>query len=306
MSDDPKSSPSPTNSEGSAECGSGSSGQPIVHSLQQRSEDRPSTKKNKNAGGHGHLQREDGVTFALDSQNKMAVEIPAKGWTDDRTVTAEGVSPTLLAKSHDKSHLTGHTHAIPILVPSEPNASGTATATNTPSKLTTETSESSGSQQTLDQSTHDPYETLRSYSRDFLARPIPLRENGEVLTTLEAPYSLRLLGLLKSNDLAFSSLRTSKDSSPTTRAARSRSSLPRWMSWGTTLNGNSLTAAITESRRTGSGSSLSDILEPNPPRKYFLSDKAVAVLLEHQRRHKEKGHGWGLSVVSITKAEPET
>jgi DNA (cytosine-5)-methyltransferase 3A len=49
----------------------------IVHNLQKRSPDRPSIKKNKNAGGSGHLSRQDGKTYCLDSANTQAVEIKA-------------------------------------------------------------------------------------------------------------------------------------------------------------------------------------------------------------------------------------
>jgi DNA-cytosine methyltransferase len=47
----------------------------IVHNLQKRSADRPAIQKNKNAGGSGHLSREDGKTYCLDMGNTQAVEI---------------------------------------------------------------------------------------------------------------------------------------------------------------------------------------------------------------------------------------
>jgi DNA (cytosine-5)-methyltransferase 3A len=47
----------------------------IIHNLQKRSPDRPSIKKNKNAGGSGHLSRDDGKTYCLDGGNTQAVEI---------------------------------------------------------------------------------------------------------------------------------------------------------------------------------------------------------------------------------------
>lgn len=47
----------------------------IVHNLQKRSADRPAIQKNKNAGGSGHLSREDGKTYCLDIANTQAVEI---------------------------------------------------------------------------------------------------------------------------------------------------------------------------------------------------------------------------------------
>jgi DNA (cytosine-5)-methyltransferase 3A len=47
----------------------------IVHNLQKRSADRPAIQKNKNAGGSGHLSRDDGKTYCLDISNTQAVEI---------------------------------------------------------------------------------------------------------------------------------------------------------------------------------------------------------------------------------------
>jgi DNA-cytosine methyltransferase len=47
----------------------------VVHNLQKRSADRPSLKKNKNAGGSGHLSKSDGTTYCLDTGNTQAVEI---------------------------------------------------------------------------------------------------------------------------------------------------------------------------------------------------------------------------------------
>jgi DNA (cytosine-5)-methyltransferase 3A len=47
----------------------------IVHNTQRRDPNRPAIKKNKNAGGSGHLTRTDGKTYCLDSGNTNAVEI---------------------------------------------------------------------------------------------------------------------------------------------------------------------------------------------------------------------------------------
>mgnify|MGYP003136636633 CR=1 FL=1 len=51
---------------------------PIIHNLQQRSANRPSIKKNKNAGGTGHLCKQDGTTYCLDSGNTQAIEIKSR------------------------------------------------------------------------------------------------------------------------------------------------------------------------------------------------------------------------------------
>jgi DNA-cytosine methyltransferase len=49
----------------------------IVHNIQQRSPNRPSLQKNKNAGGSGHLSKMDGKTYTLDTGNSNAIEIVA-------------------------------------------------------------------------------------------------------------------------------------------------------------------------------------------------------------------------------------
>jgi len=48
----------------------------ICHSLQPRSPDRPSLKYSK--GGSGHLSRDDGNTYCLDSGNTMAIELTGR------------------------------------------------------------------------------------------------------------------------------------------------------------------------------------------------------------------------------------
>jgi len=53
----------------------GRDNQLIVHNTQRRDANRPSIQKNKNAGGSGHLSRNDGKTYCLDGGNTNAVEI---------------------------------------------------------------------------------------------------------------------------------------------------------------------------------------------------------------------------------------
>lgn len=50
----------------------------ICHNLQKRSPDRPSLLKNPNAGGSGHLSRNDGKTYCLDTGNTMGIEIKSQ------------------------------------------------------------------------------------------------------------------------------------------------------------------------------------------------------------------------------------
>ena len=58
-----------------------------------------------------------------------------------------------------------------------------------------------------------------------------------------------------------------------------RSSSPHWMTWGTMSNGLCLTANVLESRNQDEGCSLSDILIPDAPEKYYLSSAQVEKLL---------------------------
>ena len=64
-----------------------------------------------------------------------------------------------------------------------------------------------------------------------------------------------------------------------TRAGRFLPSSPRLMTWGTAWNGWCLTANILESRNPEGGCSLSAILIPDAPEKYFLSSAQVEKLL---------------------------
>jgi hypothetical protein len=60
------------------------------------------------------------------------------------------------------------------------------------------------------------------------------------------------------------------------------------MNWGTTFNGKLLTAKISESRNTGKGYSLSDIIEENPDPKYFLSEEAFHRMFSKAKKLKKK------------------
>ena len=58
-----------------------------------------------------------------------------------------------------------------------------------------------------------------------------------------------------------------------------RSSSPHWMTWDIMSNGLCLTANILESPNPENGCSLSDILIPDAPEKYYLSSEQVERLL---------------------------
>lgn len=95
----------------------------------------------------------------------------------------------------------------------------------------------------------------------------------------EALSSLRLPAWLKPDDLRIFCLRTFQDCLRMTRAGRFLPSSPRLMTWGTAWNGWCLTARISVSPRSESGCSLSDILIPDAPEKYFLSSEQTEKLL---------------------------
>ena len=64
-----------------------------------------------------------------------------------------------------------------------------------------------------------------------------------------------------------------------TPGQKARPSSPRFLTWGTMSNGLCLTANILESRSQGGGCSLSAILIPDAPEKYYLSSEMVQKLL---------------------------
>lgn len=55
----------------------------IVHNLQQRSSKRPSLNDNPNAGGQGHIQKNDGSTYCLEQSGKQAIEYAIQTKTMD-------------------------------------------------------------------------------------------------------------------------------------------------------------------------------------------------------------------------------
>ena len=105
----------------------------------------------------------------------------------------------------------------------------------------------------------------------------------DLRTKLEELFSLTLPELSKLNNLTVWSWKTSEGWSVTTKGKLSQLSSIRWGNWAITLNGVSLTARISECHNTGSdGILLQDILEPNPPEKYFLSERITQKILGEQ------------------------
>jgi len=129
---------------------------------------------------------------------------------------------------------------------------------------------------------------------DSLARLFQLQESEQDFPwmTPEGHSLLRCLdSQVKSQYLIFS-LRMLKDSSTTTKEEPSKSSSKSWMGWGMTVNGNCLTAKISESRNTEKGYSLSDILEETPDQKYSLSEEQVEAMMKRTRKNEKEGRGF--------------
>jgi hypothetical protein len=154
----------------------------------------------------------------------------------------------------------------------------TPRSTNTQSRstkniLTTKTMETS---QKLKQKN---YPTLTSYVEVSLVKRSLLQESEEDLKILEELCSLiSPESCVKSNPLYYC-LRMSKAYSLTKKGTLSKPSSERLMNWGMTVNGKCLTAKISESHKTESECSLSDILEEQVDPKYFLLEEQTKKIL---------------------------
>lgn len=70
----------------------------LVHNMQPRSADRPSLQYSK--GGSGHLMRNDGITYTVDTGNTNAIKVLNKGESQHyRLYDTEGLAPTLQSQS---------------------------------------------------------------------------------------------------------------------------------------------------------------------------------------------------------------
>jgi len=197
------------------------------------------------------------------------------GYRDNKIV--EGISPTLLSVSKAGKHQGGMGQKVPLVV------SGQTTTTNMPAESTEGTGMMERSTRGIsEQLTLLPYQNTASSVRDFLARVSQSLGSGEVSETLEAHSSLRYAESYGLKDLAIFCLRMSGDSYHTIWDKHLRSSSPAFLSLGMTASGRCLTARISESPRTVSECSLSDILEDNPDPKYFLSEKQEQYILKSQ------------------------
>ena len=100
------------------------------------------------------------------------------------------------------------------------------------------------------------------------------------------------------------SLKMLRGFSTTTEEEPLESSSLVWMNWGMTSNGSVLTARISESHRTESGYSLSEILEENPDQKYFLSEDAMQRMVYKTEKNKALNRGFKPQIVKNSRSEP--
>lgn len=113
----------------------------------------------------------------------------------------------------------------------------------------------------------------------FPCQSFPWLESVEASQTHEALCSLKLPGWLKPGTLRISYWRTYPACSAMTKAGHLRPSSIRWTDWGMVWNGRCLTARISASLNPAAGCTLSAILTPDAPEKYFLSPRQQAQLL---------------------------
>ena len=157
-----------------------------------------------------------------------------------------------------------------------------------------EISENNPTDETLEMFPLETFLMPTSSLEDSLVRLFQLQENeqGSPWMTPAGHSLLKCLDSLTKNPYRISSLRMSKDSLTTTEEEPSKSSSKSWMAWGMTVNGNCLTAKISESHSTEKGFSLSDILEETPDQKYSLSAEQVEAMMKRTRKNEKEGRGF--------------
>lgn len=153
-----------------------------------------------------------------------------------------------------------------------------------------ETSESNQTQETSELFEPKTYQKQISFVEDFLVPLFRLqgKDRASLWKIQEAHSLLKCFAWLGIEEYLTYFLKMSKDSSPMMEEQPSESYWKSWMRWGMTVNGNFLTAKISESHNIEKGYSLSQILEENPDQKYFLSESQVARLMERAEKRIKK------------------
>jgi len=195
------------------------------------------------------------------------------------------VAPTVRAEHHN----TASVHFI---------ASGPMNGTNMQTKFTKNTMKNA-IQEISEQSTQKRSLTTISSVLAFLVNHLASQEKDWDLKTPEGRCFLKSLGLSETKDPDIFSLKMLKGYLVMTKEKLSRQYLGFSPTWGMSINGKFLTARISEFPRTGSGSSLSDILEEQVDQKYFLSAKATQFLIRRSMQNKQEGRGFRARLMPV-------
>lgn len=160
-------------------------------------------------------------------------------------------------------------------------AFGPTSGTSTQAKSTKRTSQKRTSmKETLDWSKQTTFQTQNCSVLDFLASRSLLQEKGRALRKPEERFFMKFAGLPEIKESLFCSLKMLKGCFQRKTDGCSQKFSQSWMGWGITANGRCLTAKISEFPKTGSGCSLSQVLEKDVSGKYFLSDQVAKKILE--------------------------
>lgn len=135
---------------------------------------------------------------------------------------------------------------------------------------------------------------------DFLARVFQLPENEKGCPIQGARYFLKYAGLYGFADPQFYCLKMCKGFCPLTEGGHSQSYSIPWMNWGMMSNGKCLTARVGY-HRTDHAPLLSELLEPNPDPKYFLSEKALESVMKYNQVKINKKQGFHVSILDMDK-----
>lgn len=195
------------------------------------------------------------------------------------------VAPTVRAEHHN----TASVHFI---------ASGPTNGTNMQAKYIKNIMENV-TPETSEQSTQARSQTTISSVLAFLVNHLASPEKDWDLKTPEGLCFLKSLGLSETKDPDIFSLKMLRGYLVMTKEKLSRQYLGFSPIWGMSINGKFLTARISEFPRTGSGSSLSDILEEQVDRKYFLSAKATQFLIRRSMQNKQEGRGFRARLMPV-------
>ena len=143
---------------------------------------------------------------------------------------------------------------------------------------------------TQHESTRTRSPTLTSSAPAFLVNLFQSADEDLDLLIHEAHSFMKSSEWLKPGTLSIFSLKTSRGYSLTKAGRPSVRLSRRFMTWGILLNGVCLTASTSVCHKNESEYTLSAILIPDCPEKYFLSERAMARLLSKSSRA-AKGKG---------------